>query len=63
MKIIKPKFWDKHYITFFSLLLWPLSFFYQIIFKLINGLDDCEDVQNVFYNFEFDEKSLQILEE
>ena len=33
------------------------------IFKLINGLDDCEDVQNVFYNFEFDEKSLQILEE
>ena len=35
----------------------------QTIFKLINGLDDCEDVQNVFYNFEFDEKSLQILEE
>ena len=34
MKIIKPKFWDKHYITFFSLLLWPLSFFYQIIFFL-----------------------------
>ena len=35
----------------------------QTIFKLINGLDDCEDVQNVFYNFEFDEKSLHILEE
>ena len=33
------------------------------IFKLINALDDCEDVQNVFYNFEFDEKSLQTIEE
>ena len=35
----------------------------QTIFKLINGLDDCEDVQNVFYNFDFDDKSLQLLEE
>ena len=33
------------------------------IFKLINALDDCEDVQNVFYNLEFDEKSLQTIEE
>jgi len=34
MKIRKPKFWDKKYITFFSVILWPLSFFYQIILSL-----------------------------
>ena len=31
MKIKKPKFWDRKYHTFFSLILWPLSFIYQII--------------------------------
>ena len=31
-------------------------------YKLISGLDDCEDVQNVFYNFEFDEKDLELIE-
>ena len=36
---------------------------FHTILKLINALDDCEDVQNVFYNFEFDEKSLQTIEE
>ena len=34
MKIRKPKFWDKQYITFFSVILWPLSFFYQILLSL-----------------------------
>jgi len=34
----------------------------QTVLKLINGLDDCEDVQNVFYNFEFDEKELSLIE-
>ena len=34
MKIIKPKFWDKQYITFFSVILWPLSFFYEILLSL-----------------------------
>jgi YebC/PmpR family DNA-binding regulatory protein len=32
-------------------------------YKLIAGLDDCEDVQNVFYNFEFDEKDLALIEQ
>ena len=34
MKIRKPKFWDKQYITFFSVILWPISFFYQILILL-----------------------------
>jgi len=34
MKIRKPKFWDKKYITLFSAILWPLSFFYQIVLSL-----------------------------
>jgi len=34
MKIKKPKFWDKEYVTFFSVILWPLSFFYQIFLSL-----------------------------
>ena len=34
MKIKKPKFWDKKYHTFFSLILWPISFFYQIIISI-----------------------------
>ena len=34
MKIKKPKFWDKKYVTFFSVILWPLSFFYQIFLSL-----------------------------
>tara|TARA_B100000029_G_scaffold61276_1_gene55115 strand:- start:358 stop:1284 length:927 start_codon:yes stop_codon:yes gene_type:complete len=34
MKIKKPKFWDKKYHTFFSLILWPVSFFYQIIISI-----------------------------
>ena len=29
----------------------------------VAGLDDCEDVQNVFYNFEFDEKDLALIEQ
>ena len=32
-------------------------------YKLIAGLDDCEDVQNVFYNFELDEKDLALIEQ
>ena len=32
-------------------------------YKLISGLDDCEDVQNVFYNFEFDDKDLALIEQ
>ena len=31
-------------------------------YKLISGLDDCEDVQNVFYNFELDDKDLALIE-
>ena len=32
-------------------------------YKLISGLDDCEDVQNVFYNFELDDKDLALIEQ
>ena len=32
-------------------------------YKLISGLDDCEDVQNVFYNFELDENNLALNEQ
>tara|TARA_B100000700_G_scaffold55814_1_gene60158 strand:+ start:7859 stop:8788 length:930 start_codon:yes stop_codon:yes gene_type:complete len=31
MKMKKPKFWDKKYHTFFSIILLPISFFYRII--------------------------------
>ena len=34
MKLKKPKFWDKRYHTFFSIILWPISFFYQIIISI-----------------------------
>ena len=34
MKIKKPKFWDKKYHTLFSIILWPISFFYQIIISI-----------------------------
>ena len=34
MKILKPKFWDQDYYTFFSLLLLPISFLYQILISL-----------------------------
>ena len=34
MKIKKPKFWDKRYHTLFSIILWPISFFYQIIISI-----------------------------
>ena len=34
MKILKPKFWDQNYYTFFSLFLLPISFFYQILISL-----------------------------
>ncbi len=34
MKIKKPNFWDKKYHTFFSIILWPISIFYQIIFSI-----------------------------
>ena len=34
----------------------------QTTYKLITGLDDCEDVQNVFYNFELDDKYLALIE-
>ena len=30
MKLIKPKFWDKNYLTFQSLLLYPLTFFIDL---------------------------------
>ena len=32
-------------------------------YKLVSGLDDCEDVQNIFYNFEFDDKDLALIEQ
>ena len=35
MKIYKPKFWDKKYHTFFSIILWPISFLYQIVISII----------------------------
>ena len=38
MKMNKPKFWDKQYITFFSVILWPLSFFYQILLSVKKSL-------------------------
>lgn len=31
MKIKKPSFWDKNYLTFFSIILWPLSFIYKFL--------------------------------
>ena len=31
MKLIKPKFWDKNYLTFQSLLLYPLTFIIDLI--------------------------------
>ena len=34
MKINKPKFWDKNYPTIFSILLLPISYIYQIMFKI-----------------------------
>ena len=34
----------------------------QTVLKLISGLDDCEDVQSVFYNFQFDEKELSLID-
>ena len=34
MKIKKPKFWDKRYQTFFSILLWPISFLYQVVISI-----------------------------
>ena len=34
MKIYKPKFWDKKYHTFFSIILWPISFLYQILISI-----------------------------
>jgi len=34
MKIKKPKFWDIKFHTFFSLLLWPISFIYQILLSI-----------------------------
>ena len=34
MKIKKPKFWDKRYHTLFSIMLWPISFFYQIVVSI-----------------------------
>ncbi len=37
MRLVKPKFWDKKYPTLFSIILWPLSFVYQIIFLLIKS--------------------------
>jgi len=34
MQILKPKFWDKKYITFPSLILLPLAIIYQIVFSI-----------------------------
>ena len=34
MKYKKPKFWDEKYFTIFSILLWPLSILYQLIFHI-----------------------------
>jgi len=31
MKILKPKFWDKRGLSFFSILLLPIAFFYQLL--------------------------------
>ena len=34
MKIYKPKFWTKNYHTFLSIILLPISFFYQLLIYL-----------------------------
>ena len=34
MKILKPKFWDQNYFTFFSVLMFPFSLFYRTIITL-----------------------------
>ncbi len=34
MRLNKPKFWDKNYHTLYSIMLWPVSFVYQIITML-----------------------------
>tara|TARA_B100000029_G_scaffold112344_1_gene104472 strand:- start:722 stop:1651 length:930 start_codon:yes stop_codon:yes gene_type:complete len=34
MKFNKPKFWDRTYPTFLSIVLWPLSFLYEIFISL-----------------------------
>ena len=36
MKIYKPEFWDKNYPTIYSILLLPVSYFYQIIIFIKN---------------------------
>ena len=35
MKVLKPKFWDQNYFTFFSILLYPFSIIYKFIFFII----------------------------
>ena len=40
MQILKPKFWDKKYITFSSLILLPLAIIYQIIFGIKKAQKD-----------------------
>ena len=36
MKIYKPEFWDKNYPTIYSILLLPVSYFYQKIIFIKN---------------------------
>ena len=35
MKVLKPKFWDQNYFTFFSIFLYPFSIIYKFIFFII----------------------------
>ena len=62
---IREKFLDKFGDPYEANIIWkPINLIeisensIQTLLKLINGLDDCEDVQSVFYNFEFDEQEL-----
>ena len=34
MKLKKPQFWDKEYLTLPSIILWPISLLYQIVFRV-----------------------------
>ena len=35
MKVLKPKFWDQNYFTFFSFVLYPFSIIYKFVFFII----------------------------
>ena len=49
MKIYKPKFWTKNYHTFLSIILLPISFFYQLLIYLKSLKHEKEDFQYQLY--------------